>query len=68
MKLAKYWKAVVAAVVAGAGALSTALADDTVTAAEGWAAGLAVLAALGFTWAVPNRQPPVVLPAVRHDL
>lgn len=55
MKVSKMWKAVVAAVVAGAGALSTALADDTVTAAEGWAAGLAVLAALGFTWAVPNK-------------
>lgn len=57
MKVSKYWKAVVAAVVAGAGSLSTALADDRITAAEGWAAGLAVLAALGFTWAVPNRTP-----------
>ncbi|AVH58972.1 MULTISPECIES: hypothetical protein [Streptomyces] len=56
MKISKMWKAVVAAVVAGASTLSTALADDTITAAEGWAAGLAILAALGFTWAVPNRQ------------
>ncbi|MFE7277925.1 hypothetical protein [Streptomyces sp. NPDC057623] len=56
MKISKAWKAVVAAVVAGAGTLSTALVDDTITAAEGWAAGLAVLAALGFTWAVPNKQ------------
>ena len=55
MKISKAWKAVVAAVVAGAGTLSTALADDTITAAEGWAAGLAVLAALGCTWAVPNQ-------------
>ncbi|WP_406199301.1 hypothetical protein OG331_23135 [Streptomyces sp. NBC_01017] len=55
MKISKSWKAVVAAVVAGGGTLSTALADDTITAAEGWAAGLAVLAALGFTWAVPNK-------------
>lgn len=55
MRVSKYWKAVVAATVAGAGTLSTALADDTITAAEGWAAGLAVLAALGFTWAVPNK-------------
>lgn len=55
MRVSKYWKAVVAAAVAGAGSLSTALADDTITAAEGWAAGLAVLAALGFTWAVPNK-------------
>ena len=58
MKVSKYWKAVVAAVVAGAGTLSTALADDRITAAEGWAAGLAVLAALGFTLAVPNKPAP----------
>jgi hypothetical protein len=57
LKISKYWKAVAAAVVAGAGSLSTALIDDHITAAEGWAAGLAVLAALGFTWAVPNRAP-----------
>ncbi|MFE6284339.1 hypothetical protein [Streptomyces sp. NPDC057877] len=57
MKISRYWKAVVAAVATGSGALSTALTDDTITAAEGWAAGLAVLAALGFTWAVPNRAP-----------
>lgn len=55
MKIAKYWKAIVAAIVAGAGALSTALTDDTITAAEGWAALIAVLGALGFTWAVPNK-------------
>lgn len=55
MKISKYWKAVVAAVVAGAGSLSTALADDTISAAEGWTAGVAVLVALGFTWAVPNK-------------
>jgi hypothetical protein len=30
-----------------------------VTAAEGWAAGIAVLVALGFTWAVPNRPTPI---------
>lgn len=56
MKVSKYAKAAVAGVVAGAGTLSTALVDDTVTAAEGWAVGLAVLAALGFTWAVPNKS------------
>ena len=56
MKVSKMWKAVVAAFVAGAGSVSTALADDTITTAEGVAAGLAVLAALGLTWAVPNRQ------------
>lgn len=55
MRISKYWKAVVAAVAAGASALSTAVLDDTVTAAEGWAALIAVLGALGFTWAVPNK-------------
>jgi peptidoglycan/LPS O-acetylase OafA/YrhL len=56
MQISKMWKAVVAAVAAGAGSLSVAVTDDTVTAAEGWAALCAVLAALGFTWAVPNKQ------------
>ena len=55
MKISKYWKAVVAAIVAGTGSLATALVDDTISAAEGWAAGVAVLVALGFTWAVPNK-------------
>lgn len=58
MRISKYWKAAVAATVAGAGSLSTAVADDTITAAEGWTAGVAVLVALGFTWAVPNRGVP----------
>jgi hypothetical protein len=56
MKITKYAKAAVSAVAAGAGSLSVAVTDDTVTAAEGWAALIAVLAALGFTWAVPNRD------------
>ncbi|MEU9285958.1 hypothetical protein AB0D57_14840 [Streptomyces sp. NPDC048275] len=56
MRISKYAKAAVSALAAGAGSVSVAVADDTITAAEGWAAGLAVLAALGFTWAVPNRQ------------
>jgi hypothetical protein len=55
VKISRYWKAVVSALAAGAGSLSVAVTDDTVTAAEGWAALCAVLAALGFTWAVPNR-------------
>lgn len=57
MKISRYWKAVVSAVAAGAGSLSVAVSDDTVTAAEGWAALVAVLAGYGFTWAVPNRPP-----------
>ena len=55
MKVSKYWKAVVAALAAGAGALSTALVDEVVTGAEVWAVAGAVLAALGFTWWVPNK-------------
>ena len=56
MRISKYAKAIVAALTAGSGSLSVAVTDDTVTAAEGWAALIAVLAALGFTWAVPNRD------------
>jgi hypothetical protein len=56
MKISKYWKAVVSGLAAGAGSLGAALTDDVVTAAEGWAALIAVLGALGFTWAVPNKQ------------
>lgn len=56
MKISKYAKAVVASLAAGAGSLSVAVTDDVVSAAEGWAALIAVLGALGFTWAVPNRQ------------
>lgn len=57
MWISKYAKAVVAALAAGAGSLSVAVTDDVVTAAEGWSALIAVLAALGFTWAVPNKAP-----------
>lgn len=56
MKLSKYWKAIVAGVVAGSGALSTAAADSTVTSGELWIIAGAVVGGLGFTWAVPNRQ------------
>jgi len=54
MKISKYAKAAVSALAAGAGSLSVAVADDVVSAAEGWTALVAVLVALGFTWAVPN--------------
>jgi hypothetical protein len=55
MKISKYWKAIASAVAAGAASLATALQDGTLTATEGITAALAVLAALGITWAVPNR-------------
>lgn len=53
----KYLKAIVAAVAAGAASLVTALNDGSITGQESVTAALAVLAALGITWAVPNRQP-----------
>jgi hypothetical protein len=62
VKVSKYAKAGVAAVAAGAASLVTALDDGVVTTQESVTAGLAMLAALGITWAVPNRQ------AARGDL
>ncbi|MFR0351776.1 hypothetical protein [Streptomyces sediminimaris] len=56
MKLSKYWKAGVAGVVAGAGALGTAAQDGMVTGAEGLTIGGAVLAAVLAVWRVPNRE------------
>jgi hypothetical protein len=57
MTISKMWKAVVAGLAAGAAAAATAVQDGTVTAADGVTIALAVLGALGVTWAVPNRQP-----------
>jgi hypothetical protein len=57
MKVSRYWKAIVAGIVAGAGTAGTAVQDGTVTAGEAAAIVLAVLGGLGFTWAVPNRPP-----------
>jgi hypothetical protein len=57
MRISPYWKAVVAAVAAGAGSLGTAVQDGTLTSAEGVIAGLVALAALGAVWKVPNREP-----------
>ncbi|MGH3375966.1 MAG: hypothetical protein ACRDP6_14605 [Actinoallomurus sp.] len=54
MKLPEYAKTVVAAVAAGAVALSAALSDSVVTGSEGVTIGLAVLGALG-VYAIPNR-------------
>lgn len=55
MKISRYWKAVVAGVAAGTASLSTALQDGTLTTGEGLTAVLAILGALGITYAVPNR-------------
>lgn len=56
MKVSKYWKAVVGGLAAGTAALSTALEDGVITAAEGGTAIVAVLGAAGLTWLVPNRN------------
>jgi hypothetical protein len=58
MKVSKMWKAIVSGAAAGAAAAATAVQDGTVTTAEAVTIGLAVLGALGVTWAVPNRQTP----------
>ncbi|MFF8537346.1 hypothetical protein ACF07B_36170 [Streptomyces sp. NPDC015532] len=58
MKLPRYAKAIVAAVVAGSGTLAAALNDGTVTATEAFTVDLAVLGAPGITLALPNRQVP----------
>ena len=58
MKIPTMWKAVVAAVVAGAGAAGAALNDSAITTGEAWTIAGAALGALGLTWAVPNRQTP----------
>ncbi len=59
MHISKYWKAIVAALAAGAASLATALADNTITTQEGLTAVAAVLGALGLTWAIPNRAPSI---------
>lgn len=55
MKIAKYAKTIVAAIVAGATALTVAMGDDTLTATEGIAVALAILGALG-VYVVPNAK------------
>jgi membrane-associated PAP2 superfamily phosphatase len=58
MRISSYWKAIVAGIAAGAASVSTALQDNHITAEEGWTALIAVLFALGFTWAIPNKPAP----------
>lgn len=54
MKIAKYWKTVVAAVVAGGTIAQTALSDDSISSGEWVLIALAVLGALG-VYTVPNK-------------
>ncbi|WKU08021.1 hypothetical protein [Micromonospora sp. HUAS LYJ1] len=53
MRIARYAKTIVAAVVAGGVALTVAMGDDVLTATEGITVALAVLGALG-VYVVPN--------------
>lgn len=52
--MGRYTKAVVGALVAGLGALQTALVDDRVTGNEWVMIASTTLAALGLVWGVPN--------------
>ena len=58
MKVSRMWKAIAAAIVAGAGAMGTALNDSVLTSGEVWTVAGSVLGAFGLTWAVPNRRTP----------
>jgi hypothetical protein len=57
MRITRYWKAIIAGLVAGSGALGTAAQDGTLTGTEGLAAAGTALVALVATWRVPNREP-----------
>lgn len=56
MKVSKYAKALVAAVAAGSASLLTAVNDGSVSNGEWVTVALAVLSALGVTYAVPNKD------------
>jgi hypothetical protein len=62
--MSRYAKAIVAALVAGLGALQVAQADNHVTSNEWVQVASAVVAALGLVWGVQNApaksDPPVV--------
>lgn len=55
MKISSVAKAVVSGIAAGSAALATAAQDSVLTTGEGVTIALAVLAAWGITWKVPNR-------------
>jgi hypothetical protein len=57
MHLSKYAKAIVAAFVAAAASLGTAAQDGIITSQEWIVIVAAGIAALGVTWAVPNKTP-----------
>lgn len=60
----KYAKAVVAALVAGLGALQFALKDNTVSTTEWVQVGSTAVAALGLVWGVQNAPAAAASPVV----
>ncbi|MEU4165571.1 hypothetical protein AB0F46_01635 [Streptomyces sp. NPDC026665] len=58
MRIGHIAKAIVSGIAAGAAAAGTAVQDGIITGPEGLTIVLAVLAGLGLTWAVPNKQQP----------
>lgn len=56
MKIGSYAKAIVAALAAGTAALVQAMADGVIVQGEWVTVALAVLGALGITYAVPNAK------------
>ena len=56
-RIAECWKAVVAALVAGAGVAVVALQNDgTIDTVEWIIVGVAVITGGGTVWAVPNKE------------
>lgn len=56
MKISSIAKSIVSGAAAGSAAAVTAVQDGVLDTGEGVTIVLAVLAAWGITWAVPNRQ------------
>lgn len=56
MRIPHFAKAIVGGAAAGTAAAVTAVQDNVLTTGEGVTIALAVLGALGITYAVPNRQ------------
>lgn len=54
----QYMKAVVGALIAGLGALGTAMLNEHVTGQEWTVVAVAFLGALGVIWGVPNTPAP----------
>ncbi|MFJ9031090.1 hypothetical protein ACIRQP_21675 [Streptomyces sp. NPDC102274] len=57
MRISSFAKAVTAGVAAGAAAFAAAVQDGAFTTGEGVTVALAILGALGVTYAIPNKRP-----------